>query len=237
MESGLASKHRVITLDLPGHGGSQDAVDPQRTYTLPGYADAVCEVLEALSIKRAALAGWSLGGHVALEVASRWAGVAAIALTGTPPARPGMEGLMEAFQPHPAFGLLSQAHLDDEQIAFVARAMASEPYVADFQAAIRRTDGQARQILFASLAAGLATDELDFVENSDVPIAIIDGEAEPFSSASFLENVHFKSLWGGHPARIAQAGHAPFLESSRAYNAHLAAFLREVEAKQRRLAA
>jgi pimeloyl-ACP methyl ester carboxylesterase len=148
-----------------------------------------------------------------------------------------MEGLMEAFQPHPAFGLLSRADLDDEQITFVAQAMASDAHVADIESAIRRTDGKARQILFESLAAGLATDERGFVENSDVPITIIDGEAEPFSSPSFLRSVRFKSLWGGHLARIAQAGHAPFLENPRAYNAHLAAFLREVEANQGRLAA
>jgi pimeloyl-ACP methyl ester carboxylesterase len=225
----LARDYRIITLDLPGHGKSQDAIDPQRTYTLPGYADAVIDVLRDLGISRAVFVGWSLGGHVALELMSRWDGAVAVAITGAPPARSGIEGLMEAFQPHPAFGLLSQPHLNDEQITLVADAMVGELHIPMLKQAIRRTDGRARQILFSSLAEGQAADERKLVETSHVPVAIIDGEHEPFASAAFLASVKFQALWRGAPVQIPQAGHAPFLDNPRSYNAQLGSFLREVD--------
>ena len=39
----LKHKRRVIAIDLPGHGNSSKAIDPRRTYSIPGYADAVME--------------------------------------------------------------------------------------------------------------------------------------------------------------------------------------------------
>lgn len=36
----LAAEHRLIAIDLPGHGESSNALDPIRTYTRPGFAAA-----------------------------------------------------------------------------------------------------------------------------------------------------------------------------------------------------
>jgi hypothetical protein len=46
LDSSLAENYRLIALDLPGHGESSDAVNPTKTYTLPGLADAVIELIE-----------------------------------------------------------------------------------------------------------------------------------------------------------------------------------------------
>src|SRR5687767_4397933 len=46
-----AAQHRLIAIDLPGHGESSDAIDPLRTYTRPGFAQAVCEALEQLDVR------------------------------------------------------------------------------------------------------------------------------------------------------------------------------------------
>lgn len=62
----LAGKHRIIAVDLPGHGQSSDATDPLRTYNFNGYADAICEVTDALELDRFALLGHSLGGREAI---------------------------------------------------------------------------------------------------------------------------------------------------------------------------
>src|SRR4051812_15131814 len=40
LEASFAARYRMIAFDLPGHGQSSDAPDPQRSYTLPGFADA-----------------------------------------------------------------------------------------------------------------------------------------------------------------------------------------------------
>ena len=58
---------RILTIDLPGHGDSQNAPDPATAYTISGMADCVASALRQLRIERAAVYGWSLGGHVAIE--------------------------------------------------------------------------------------------------------------------------------------------------------------------------
>ena len=60
----LAESHRVLALDLPGHGLS----DPPAIYTLNGLADDVAAWLVAVGIDRRALLGWSLGGQLAMQL-------------------------------------------------------------------------------------------------------------------------------------------------------------------------
>lgn len=61
----LAKRFRVLAPDLPGHGGSA----PLDTAGLGGLAAELAAWLEALGCRQAVLAGWSLGGQVALKLA------------------------------------------------------------------------------------------------------------------------------------------------------------------------
>ena len=63
-----AAGHRVIALDLPGHGLS-DAPEATGSYTTERFAAVVLELLDALGIERAMLAGQSMGGKVVARVA------------------------------------------------------------------------------------------------------------------------------------------------------------------------
>ena len=65
---GLATRARVLTVDLLGHGGSDRPHDSSR-YTLAEMVRDLLEVLDAASVKRASLVGYSMGGRVALGVA------------------------------------------------------------------------------------------------------------------------------------------------------------------------
>ncbi len=62
----LAAGRRVYAVDLPGHGGSTKEVGAG---DLASYARVVVELLDALGVGRAHLAGHSLGGAVAIAVA------------------------------------------------------------------------------------------------------------------------------------------------------------------------
>jgi pimeloyl-ACP methyl ester carboxylesterase len=64
----FARDHRVVALDLRGHGAS-DA--PAQRYTVPALADDVAWLCESANIERPVLVGHSMGGQVVLETAAR----------------------------------------------------------------------------------------------------------------------------------------------------------------------
>ena len=61
----LAKDHRVIAIDLPGHGGS-DKPETEEAYGAQ-MAEDVLALLDHLKIKKAHIVGYSLGGMVALK--------------------------------------------------------------------------------------------------------------------------------------------------------------------------
>jgi pimeloyl-ACP methyl ester carboxylesterase len=63
----FASDHRVLAVDLRGHGGS-DA--PEQPYTIRGFAEDLAWTCARLEIPRPIVVGHSLGGLVALEFAA-----------------------------------------------------------------------------------------------------------------------------------------------------------------------
>jgi len=64
----LSPTHRVVTLDLAGHGASGD----QRGYwTMGSFGDDVAAVVRDLDLRQAVLVGFSMGGAAVLEAAER----------------------------------------------------------------------------------------------------------------------------------------------------------------------
>jgi pimeloyl-ACP methyl ester carboxylesterase len=66
---GLSSRHRVIAVDLRGHGIS-DA--PQIDYTMQAFAADLAWLCGELELSRPVIVGHSMGGNVALEFAARY---------------------------------------------------------------------------------------------------------------------------------------------------------------------
>ncbi|MGD0105812.1 MAG: acetoin dehydrogenase dihydrolipoyllysine-residue acetyltransferase subunit [Rhodopila sp.] len=66
VQPALSEHHRVVALDLPGHGGSAKQVGPG---DLASLAAAVLGFLQAIDVPKAHLVGHSLGGAVALRTA------------------------------------------------------------------------------------------------------------------------------------------------------------------------
>ena len=78
----LAREHRVIAMDLPGHGFTRGR--PAGGLTLPGMAKAVAALLQALEASPAQIIGHSAGAAIALRMVRD--GVAAERVIGLGPA-------------------------------------------------------------------------------------------------------------------------------------------------------
>jgi pimeloyl-ACP methyl ester carboxylesterase len=64
----FAKDHRVVTIDLPGHGASGQG---RKNWSIESYADDVNTVTTKLKLKRVILIGSSMGGPIALEATRR----------------------------------------------------------------------------------------------------------------------------------------------------------------------
>jgi pimeloyl-ACP methyl ester carboxylesterase len=62
----LRDRHRVVALDLPGHGALAD-----RSFTVTSAANEVARVIDDAAGGRAVVVGLSLGGYVAMDLAAR----------------------------------------------------------------------------------------------------------------------------------------------------------------------
>lgn len=78
----LARRHRLILFDYPGVGRS----GPWHGHEFGSLADAVAGLMAAISVPRAAVLGWSMGGFVAQRLAIEHPGrVSHLILAGTNP--------------------------------------------------------------------------------------------------------------------------------------------------------
>ena len=235
LESPLARTSRLVAIDLPGHGGSSNADDPERVYSMPGYADIVVEVLEALNIDKAVVFGWSLGGHVGLELIPRYAGLVGLMIAGTPPVSPTPEGIQKGFKPNPDLLLFGQNALTDEQVRACANAAYGKGINGELFDAMKRTDGRARSMMFASLYAGMCSDQKMVAENCPVPLAVLNGAEDPLINVEYVAGLSYKNLWENHCFLLRGSGHAPFLTDAAAFNQILGRFLRDMEQRAARI--
>lgn len=225
MASPLLDGYRLITFDLPGHGESDDAHDPERTYTRPGLADLVEELLGELDINEAAIVGASLGGHIAIEMLARSGIPRGLFLMGTPAVGTTMA---EGFVGAPLNGLASQGRLSAQEAERFADAVFGADRDPFMQAVIERTDPEFRSTLFAAARRGAGVNQRDTVATTGIPTAIVNGQNDGIINLDYIDRVPYARLWRGKCFRIPNASHSPFWEAPELLNLLLFDFLNEL---------
>jgi len=226
LESPLTNRYRLIALDLPGHGQSGNALDYMRTYTRPGLADATVELLATLGVNEAAIMGWSLGGHVAIEMINRYAGMRGLMITGAPPVGVNMA---EGFNATPQTGTAGKGELTPEEIdGFIKNIFrdSAEPFMHE---AVARVDQRFRKRLFEGAREGLGSNQRFTVESSNLPLAVVNGSSDKIIKLDYFDTVKYGNLWDNTCHRLPGAGHAPFWQTPNDFNTILGRFLKYVE--------
>lgn len=194
LASPLGERHRLVAIDLLGHGQSANAADPQSTNTLPGYADVVADVVNQLDLTGAVLVGWSLGGHIALEAEHLLPNAAGLLILARRPSPFRQRWNRLILKRGAAF----TEELNEAQIEAFVRA-SFNPGVTDIPAAfledVRRTDGRARSSLAASIRPSGYRDEVEIVAQLSKPLAILQGEGEQLVNLAYLQNLSAPTLW------------------------------------------
>lgn len=232
-ESPLAVTHRLIAFDLPGHGQSSDARDPSHVYSLPGLAAAAGYVLDRLGVRRAAVYGWSLGGHVAIELASIHPAVAGLMLSGAPPVARGLLEMLRGFHANWDMLLASKKIYSERDTSRFERLCFGETGDPSFFQDIQRADGRLRNAVSRGMISGEGANQKRVVENAEFPVAFVNGENDPFIRPGFFNTLDCPSLWE-RPIVIEGVGHAPFWERPDLFNPIFSRFLDAVSAQEAR---
>jgi pimeloyl-ACP methyl ester carboxylesterase len=207
----------VVAPDLPGHGQSANATNPDSDYTLGGLAGTVLDLADRIGLSEVHIVGWSLGGNVAFDLlAMAPERVRSVTAISAPPVRMSADSIQAAFLPSPA-GLLATLPSWNEGEARTYLAGVFEPaLLAEFLPDALRADGRCRTTSLFTAFAGIGTDQVETVEASRRPIALIAGERDSLVSRDYLSGVRSDALWRGEVALVPRAGHAPQWDAPRA---------------------
>lgn len=217
----LAASHRVVRIDLPGHGRSAEPVG--RGYEIPEQASTLGAALDALSIRRATVVGHSSGGYAATALAEQRPDVvAALGLINTGPS-------MDAFLA-PDTAALDPARWPptDEQV----RRFASSGFRPGFRVPPELV-ADLRGMTFHAVREAMraASDYLlqrtlpDRLAALGKPLWVLFGERDGRWRASSAAD--YRVVPGARVELLPEAGHTPILEEPARTAALLLAFTRD----------
>ncbi|MCZ7571126.1 MAG: acetoin dehydrogenase dihydrolipoyllysine-residue acetyltransferase subunit [Ardenticatenaceae bacterium] len=218
----LATSHRVIALDLPGHGRSGK---PPADYSVEFFAGALAGFLEAMGLERAALVGHSFGGHACLRLAlaqpERVARLVLVDAGGLGPEistgflQPMLAGLSREATESMLAGLFHNPALVMRPMVEATHEMLAQPgaWEALVAAAGRATAGGSQTEVLLDRVNELTMPVLLIWGGADAVIPVAHGRAAQAA-------IRGAELWVAE-----NAGHCPQLEAAEAFNTRVAAFL------------
>jgi ABC-type branched-subunit amino acid transport system permease subunit/pimeloyl-ACP methyl ester carboxylesterase len=219
--------HRLIALDLPGHGVSDNA-DPEAAYNIPAYADVAGDVLAALGVERPFVLGWSLGGYVGLELTARDpARFAGLCITGTAPLNIVPGDFARGYDASSHLVLAGKQYFTTaEERAYAGSATAPlSPDSAFLHANINRTDGRTRYYMITKLGVVDWPRQMRMLRAGTLPLAILNGSDDPFLNHGYIAGLDYGRIWTGAPYDIPGGKHAPFFNEAQTFNGSFAAFM------------
>lgn len=222
----FAADWRVIAPDLPGHG---DSDKPDAPYTIDFFAGVARSLLRELDVHEAVVAGSSLGGQVALELAA-WYPAFTRALVLAAPAvgySAAMRPVGQALQLVSAGPKLLHARLtravqqsfhDRSRIGHVTRRRILEERLAadDFPAFARAV---------AKSLGGVLTAEPQPLDRVTQPVLLLWGREDRLVPVRRGDRL-LRRLPHARLHVIERCGHLPMLEQPAAFNRAMRGFLR-----------
>ena len=218
----LAEKHRLLALDLPGHGQSvKTNVDP----SLSGMATFVRKFLDVLSVSSVHVVGHSMGGAIAMQLASdspetvKSLGLICSAGLGPDINSDYLRGFVEAQSQQELKLVLQQLFVDESLVNL---------QLVNDLLNYKRIDGVEASLNALSetlISAGEQTFLTDNIVASGIPVLVIWGKQDRIIPVSHAQNY---SAAGGSCVEVEifdSAGHMVQMEKAYEVNRSLLNFL------------
>lgn len=195
----LASRCRVLAYDFPGHGASDPWPGP---YTLADLADQAAALLRLAGHAPAAVAGLSMGGMVALQLALRHPDVVASLVLADTLARGG-EPLLARARLARAGGMAALVGPTLERWFPPEFAQAGPRLVADVTARLAADDAEQHALAWEAIAAHDVVADLGRLR---LPTLVVVGELD-VSTPPDVAAAIAAAIPGARLERLAGAGH------------------------------
>ncbi|WP_233201265.1 SDR family NAD(P)-dependent oxidoreductase [Chromobacterium alticapitis] len=225
----FSASHRLIFPHLPGHAGSAPCLD----FTFDELADDLAELMNALEIRQAHLAGWCMAGNIAQTFALRHASrLSSLILVCTTPTDARMRGVtrfdVESYSASP-LGAYEMEFQNIYREAFLS------PEVSRHLAIIRQSHVELPPHAVLSYIGNLFRfDTRAQLRKIKLPTLIVAGHwdiAFPIDQVALLKD----GIPHADFVEMQDGGHLPFLNNSEQFNAIVADFLtRSISLKHRR---
>lgn len=206
----LNTKFRLIAFDLSGHGTSPIPDNPDVTYSAPGFAVQVSEMIEKLDLQSVTIVGHSYGGHIAVEAVPHCSKINGLLIFGSPLLSV-PDDFPKGFLPNPLTKTFLTAEVTREAVektlqgCFLKTTNVPEEFINDFLSC----DKQARGNLKKSLELGNLGDEISIAESLEIPLLILHGEDDDRVSLNWLMKLKLPTLWKGEIQIIPKGSHFP----------------------------
>jgi hypothetical protein len=114
-----------------------------------------------------------------------------------------------------------------EQHAYASAATA--PYSSEsafMHRNISRTDGRTRYYMITKLGVVDWPRQMRMLREGLIPFAVLNGSDDPFLDHEYIAGLDYGNIWTGKPRDIPNGQHAPFFNTSEAFNACLSDFMK-----------
>jgi len=232
-----AQERRVLALDLPGFGQSED---PAERISISGYGRTVDQLCEQLGLGEVVLVGNSMGGFVAAETAIQFpkrverlvlvsaAGITSSDLRRAPVMAWGRMAMMAGSR---SAAERRMALLRPRLRHAVYSTIVRHPTRIPLDLLFEISQGAGRPGFRGALEAILDYDFRDRLSDISCPTLIVWGDQDmlvPVADADEYE----RTIPGARKVLLEDTGHVPMLERPRTFNRALLEFIREPRGEQ-----
>jgi pimeloyl-ACP methyl ester carboxylesterase len=204
----LCAAHRVLAPDLPGFGRSKR---PEGNPSIEDFADAVVALCRAEGVERAAVAGCSMGGYIALAIARRKPDfLTALALVDTRAAADSQDVRRARYEMVERARHEGTAFLQSADSPLSPRSFAERPKVIEEIRAMM-ADATPVGVMCAQRAMATRKDARAQLNEIAVPTVVMHGDDDPIVSQEEAQAMA-AAIPGAEYAAIPLAGHLPPIE-------------------------
>jgi pimeloyl-ACP methyl ester carboxylesterase len=208
-------RHRVVTVDLRGHGQS-DA--PQQDYPMSGFADDLAWLCGRLGLQRPVVVGHSMGGVVTLVMAERHPDVVRAGVVVDSPFPPMMGGFERL---GPVIEGMSGPGYKDFATKFIETMFSPEDDPRRKQTIMAGMLATPQHVIVGAMKGNAGTNLLETADAIKQPMLIISAGHMTFSDPSQMKTRYSRFRFG----QTVGSGHFNMVEVPEQVNAMIERFL------------